>query len=776
MRYRLIKYAAWAALFWERLWRAIWPAVAFFVGLMALTLLNVWELLPPLIGGLALALYLAVMIVALGAGLWALRLPARADVLRWLEKRHGMAHRPLALAEDRQATPDTASSRILWDEQKRRAAENTRHMGVRMPRPGVAAHDPWALRVLVTLLLFVAILAGGHHWKESLGFLAAPFGYPEEKATVTAWLDPPQYTGRPPRSLSAPGNQGEGVTIMEVPAGTTLNVRVSGPRRTPILTAIDERRAMEEEEPRSYTLAYKVGESGEYRLAAGGRELGVWRFDVTPDAPPRIEFSAAPTVTARDSLHITYDVEDDYGVTDGKLHITRGGTDEDLALPLTLPPTAPGKQSGSAYENLVSHPWAGTQVLATLEAKDSAGQTGRSETIAFTLPERHFTHPVAKELVKLRKLLATGQQTADYVSRQLGLLTLHPETFDNDLVAYMAIRTAAYRVTDPEQETVDDMIELMWDTAVRIEDGATGIAEANMRDAMQAMMDALSKEGTSSEEMQKLMQDLQQAMNDYMQALAEQQKKSGGNNAQGQQQAGAQSTSPQTLQQMLNQVQNLAELGSKEDARKMLSELQSMLENMSVANQAQQKAAEQSEALRQQLGEMRQQQQKLMDETYYQASQQDAASRSPGSSSAQSLKNRQEDLKSGLMAASKQMNSPGSPSAQAVQDAVDSMARAEQELNGGKLEDAVISQAQAIQSLAEAENAMSQQGEKAQNRGTGEGGNQGLGQSDPSKSVVPAQGDLGRAREILDEIRRRAGDWQRPEIERKYLDRLLERF
>jgi hypothetical protein len=40
------------------------------------------------------------------------------------------------------------------------------------------------------------------------------------------------------------------------------------------------------------------------------------------------------------------------------------------------------------------------------------------------------------------------------------------------------------------------------------------------------------------------------------------------------------------------------------------------------------------------------------------------------------------------------------------------------------------------------------------------------------------QGDdvYRRAQDLLDEIRRRAGDGERPEIERNYLKRLLDRF
>ncbi|MCH7957081.1 MAG: DUF4175 family protein, partial [Proteobacteria bacterium] len=41
---------------------------------------------------------------------------------------------------------------------------------------------------------------------------------------------------------------------------------------------------------------------------------------------------------------------------------------------------------------------------------------------------------------------------------------------------------------------------------------------------------------------------------------------------------------------------------------------------------------------------------------------------------------------------------------------------------------------------------------------------------------IPDQMEVRRAREILDELRRRAGERQRPKTERNYIDRLLRRF
>jgi hypothetical protein len=54
--------------------------------------------------------------------------------------------------------------------------------------------------------------------------------------------------------------------------------------------------------------------------------------------------------------------------------------------------------------------------------------------------------------------------------------------------------------------------------------------------------------------------------------------------------------------------------------------------------------------------------------------------------------------------------------------------------------------------------------------------NNGLGGTNSSDVNIPAQGDLQRSREILDELLRRAGERFRPQLERDYIDRLLRRF
>jgi hypothetical protein len=52
----------------------------------------------------------------------------------------------------------------------------------------------------------------------------------------------------------------------------------------------------------------------------------------------------------------------------------------------------------------------------------------------------------------------------------------------------------------------------------------------------------------------------------------------------------------------------------------------------------------------------------------------------------------------------------------------------------------------------------------------------GNGSYDQGDVKIPEEADVQKARQILDELRRRAGERSRPEIERDYIDRLLKRF
>jgi hypothetical protein len=122
------------------------------------------------------------------------------------------------------------------------------------------------------------------------------------------------------------------------------------------------------------------------------------------------------------------------------------------------------------------------------------------------------------------------------------------------------------------------------------------------------------------------------------------------------------------------------------------------------------------------------------------------------------------------------------------------MDEAEEALRNGDLAEAIDNQAQAMEALREGMRSLGEaMAQEEQNRDPGQGtaesnrrsdnrdplgreqGSNGANSSDGPLALGPGD-SAGRARELLDEIRRRSGQTERPEVERDYLNRLLERF
>ena len=168
-----------------------------------------------------------------------------------------------------------------------------------------------------------------------------------------------------------------------------------------------------------------------------------------------------------------------------------------------------------------------------------------------------------------------------------------------------------------------------------------------------------------------------------------------------------------------------------------------------------------------------------------------------GQGQEQGLAERQQQLRDELRRQEGRMPGQGTPEGDAARDALDRAGRAmddaEQNLREGDLAEAIDNQSQAMEALREGMRSLGEaMAENQQNQQPGQGtqeSNQRAGNRDPlgrSQGTNGATGSddeanlnpdvYGRARELLDEIRRRSGEAERPEVERDYLNRLLDRF
>jgi hypothetical protein len=151
-----------------------------------------------------------------------------------------------------------------------------------------------------------------------------------------------------------------------------------------------------------------------------------------------------------------------------------------------------------------------------------------------------------------------------------------------------------------------------------------------------------------------------------------------------------------------------------------------------------------------------------------------------------SLQDRQAQLRNELEKLKKDLEQMGVGDPDKLGNAKDAMGKAENALKQNDLDEASNQQGKALEQMRQSAQQMADQMQKNAQQRIGRGGNS---PRDPLGRPQRAQGpDLGtsvkvpdaidaqRAREILEELRKRSGDSLRPQEELDYIDRLLKRF
>jgi uncharacterized protein (TIGR02302 family) len=245
-----------------------------------------------------------------------------------------------------------------------------------------------------------------------------------------------------------------------------------------------------------------------------------------------------------------------------------------------------------------------------LSAVSISGKTGESGPIEVTLPQRVFHNPLARALVEQRRnLILDPDHAPKQVETALTGLSIAPELFDTPANIYLGLKQARSSLEHAHSDAeLLDVAALLWAMAQQLENGDASKAERDLRAAEQALREALQR-GASDEEIRKLMQQLREAANRFMSEMARNSKPD--SNAQDQ------SLQAQDLDKMMDQMEESARNGSREDAQAMLDQMQEMFENMRSAQEGQESPAERE--MRKQIGELEKllrDQQALRDDTF----------------------------------------------------------------------------------------------------------------------------------------------------------------
>ncbi|MFU1478752.1 TIGR02302 family protein [Roseovarius sp. C7] len=387
-------------------------------------------------------------------------------------------------------------------------------------------------------------------------------------------------------------------------------------------------------------------------------------------------------------------------------------------------------------------------------------------------------------------------------------------------------------------ERRDEIAEAMWELAVLIEDGDIGDALARMQQAQERLSEAM-RNGASAEEIAELMQELRDATQDYLRQKMQQAQREQEDELDSPQrdEQNQMELTQQDLQDMMDRIQELMEQGRMAEAQQALQEFQELMENLQMAERGQ-GGSEGQEAM-EGLAETLREQQGLSDQAFRdlqeqfnpgansgQSSQNEGRSggegrgqshegqngrgegsgQTPGEQQGQGegqpgseadLAERQEALRRELERQRGNLPGGGSQADEATREALgragDAMEGAEDALRNNDLAGAIDQQSQAMEALREGMRSLGEAMAERQNQqpgGQGESeGAAGQQRADPlgrtpgvgrhtgtQDNLLQGEDVYRRARELLDEIRRRSGEGDRPEIERNYLERLLDRF
>jgi uncharacterized protein (TIGR02302 family) len=844
---RKVRLSKWALLF-EKLWPRAWLVLGLAGIFIAASLAGLWPQLPELPHKIVLALFGLAFAVALLA-LVRVRLPSREEAIRRVEGVSGVKHRPASSYEDTLSlNAEDARTAALWRMHRQRLAALLAKLRVGRPTPRTDRYDPFALRALLLLGVFVLLVIVGDTASDRLrsAFRFGPLSKGAE-ARLDVWVTPPAYTGRPPIML-ADGAHGmarvgeKPAGPIEIPERSILVVRASG---AGIGTLSMQAPAAEGDQPTKLEappaatasdvseLKLEMRKSGTVTVYGSDTPLASWPFQVTPDLAPKISLTKDPERSPRGSLKLFFKVEDDYGVVSAEAKIRRLAPKEDTsstawaraeanvkkgprppyerppALALRLPRAYPKQAEGQSFHEIGDHPWAGLKVELTLVAKDVAGQTGRSAPIELVLPERRFVKPLARAVIEQRRRLVEDPRDRLRVARAIEALTVEPEEFIDDLQVYLALRSAYWRLQRDNTRTArNSVIAQLWNTALRIEDGNLTDAERALRAAQERLSKAL-EEGASDEEIQKLMQELRQALAQFLEQLSKQ-----AENAQPMQgmDRNNQFMTPQDLEQMLKNLENMARSGNRDMAQQMLSQLRDLLDRLQSGRMADQGQSQKFGQMMDEFGNIIGRQQQLLDDTFGQQRRQgergqrgqrgQQGQRGQGQQGQQqgqgegegdeqgsgALGDRQRELRDMLGRLQRGMRDFGLNPPGQFKGAGDAMDRAERALRQGDLDGAAQEEGNALEQLRQGAREMAQQMLRQMPSRYGLSDNSGeldpLGRPpqrtdgpDPGVGVkVPDQIDIQRAREILEELRKRLGEPTRPMLELEYLERLLKRF
>ncbi len=807
---RLTQLGLWA----ERLCRAFWPLWTILLLAFSAAAFGLHELGPLIWTQVGAGLVALAALAALVWGLMRFRKPTQAEALARLDAT--MPGRPISALQDALAIgQEDAGARGVWQAHRARMARRAAEAKPVSPDLRLSSRDPYSLRYVALTAAVMAALFGSL-WRvtEVAGIAPGPAEAMPGGPVWEGWAQPPAYTGKPTLYLNEIT-----AAAFEVPVGTRIQIRAYGETGVTVEQTVAQvapppapgEAALPRTTPGVTDLT--VSQSGKLAITGpGGRE---WQITALPDGLPAVEVSGEMGREADGRFKQNFKASDDYGVTGGRVTISldlakvarsHGLTvDPEEIAPVVLDLPMPVKGSRADFTELLVDDvsksiLANMPVTMLFEVSDAPGQTGAAAPYSVTLPGLRFFDPMAAAVIEMRRDILWNRSNLPRATEILKAVLHRPEDLSRSESAVRRLRVLTReldKLAAPiTTEKRDEVAEELWQIALIFETGDLNSALDRLKRAQDRLEEAI-RNGASPEEIQELMKDMQQAMRDYTRELAEEAQR----NPEGMPQSGeGQEITGDQLQQMLDEIQRLMEEGKTAEAMALMEQLRQLMENMQVTQgeggQGQGQGSPGERSMRE-LGDTLRDQQDLSDDAYRDM-QKGRNGEEPGQDPGE-LADRQQELRDRLgQLQDGQLPGDGTEKGESGRDKLDSaeeaMRQAEKSLEEGDLDGALDHQADALEAMRDGMKDFGEAlAEEQRQEGEKNGGTQEAGRADPNgkdplgrepgdaarigsdQNMVQNDPDK-RAQDLLDELRRRSGEAQRPTEELDYLKRLLDFF
>lgn len=612
-----------AWIFWERYAPVLALAVLAVTLFLAGAYVGLWQRIgdPWRLIALIFALYLIVK-----AALSARKTPrpTRAEAARRVERVSGVAHRPLDTLRDRPVLNNKSGGNKLWDEHQAKARAAAKRLTPAKPVAVIAPRDKYFMRFIAPIVLGLAVIVGvGDNGERLRRALSLSWQSPMDPAKVTfdAWVDPPDYTGRPPVYF-------KGQQTVDIPAGSELVARIQGLKNAPRLKLQSgglwgrKYLTLKRLGPDSFEARTILDKSTSAAWRVGSKRR-LWNLVVLPDTAPQVNWTVEPKADKRDRLSFQYSLKDDYGVEQLGFEMTLLEADaiasepasDTIVIPLSGKSVRETKGTDAVLD-LTKHKWAGRKVTGRLIATDGLGETAQSNFAYFTIPDKIFIEPIAKAVAEQRALVMAGLASdQDYTplprrtmkqwqnlpqfddwetDQKLGrapeniqraaalmdAMTDVPAGLYEDPAVFMGLKNVLGTLRHSRSiDAIAPVPDSLWSIAIRAEFGSLGSALEEMREAEANLNEGMARRAPQRE-VDTLFQRYDTAVERYIKELTEKAKEDMADSEGGGGGGGGRNTDE--IEALMKAIEEANRIGDTEGARRALKKLAELLENMKI--------------------------------------------------------------------------------------------------------------------------------------------------------------------------------------------------